>query len=855
MIAKFLRALLGLDFLKLGMGGGGGGSSTSYQTNVPEYAADSFMDLVGRAEALTQAPYQPYTGERAAQFTPLQKQAFQGATTLGPSGAVDAAAGLAGAVGTRALAPGASFTTPGTSGSYMSPYASAALQPQLREADRASDILGQKQNAQAVSAGAFGGSRDALVRSERERNLMLQKGDIMATGLQKAYESGRDQFNTEQNQNMQRLQAGLGAAGALTTAGNSQFGQKKDAITTQQALGTQQQQQVQGILDTNYADFQNQRNYPYQQLGFMGDVLRGTAGTTRTMYESGPSTLQTVAGLGTAAAGASRLFGAAEGGEIPSFADGGPVAPQGIAAAAPQQPQAPAGMPGAPGQVMSPPDSAPQSLIARLRTMDDQQLAQMAQLHRTDPMTFPLVVAENAARQRVRSMTAAAQPPQPTVADQVAQQMGVGAQPMVVDEPAPGGVAGFSKGGETEDEVTFGDKAGAVLKDVTLAVPRGLAGAMNTALIRPARALGSDTPYISFAGAYDFPIDESDPAPEWTEIKRREAAAAARAQQPAPSSRPPFSDARSAAAAPQATPQAAPAALPPAGGGGLAAIRAPGFKPMTAEEYMQSMTKLTGDMEADPEVKALRAIDAEQQQSLRDSRERARGVETEQAAIHQQRGERLEQRQGALDKEGARNEAMAFIQAGLGMLTSSRRGIAGIADGAGKGFAAYEAGIEKIKAAQERLDQAHDALADAKLGSKKEAVAAENALAQQLIQSKKEVTAAVAAATGRKRGEVAKGLELASKDRQTAAEIAARVYAAKIDSNKQVELVKFLMSDPKALETFQNMQERDPGFLGFYKAALEKSFGDPAAALQQAQTAYAESLRAKGGLPPMMPPR
>ena len=374
---KLIRALCGI--LMPGItSGGGGGSSTSYQTNVPEYAADSFMDLVGRAEALTQAPYQNYTGERTAQFTPLQKQSYTGASTLAPSAATTGAAGLAGAVGASALGPQASFTAPGTAKAYMSPYAMTALAPQLREAGRASEILGQKQNAQAVSMGAFGGARDALVRSERERNLMTQQGDIVAKGLQAAFESGRDQFNTEQNQNNQRLNLGLGAAGALTSAGNAEFGQKKDAVTLQNTLGTQQQQQVQGILDSNYADFQNQRNYPYQQLGFMGDVLRGTAGTTRTMYEAGPSTLQTVAGLGTAAAGASRLFGAAEGGEVPAaglgFAAGGMTSP--APTGAPQQvpgmpPQGAAATP--PGQGAAPPlpNMETQSLIARLRTMDD----------------------------------------------------------------------------------------------------------------------------------------------------------------------------------------------------------------------------------------------------------------------------------------------------------------------------------------------------------------------------------------------------------------------------------------------------------------------------------------------------
>ena len=66
-------------FVDSGGGGGGQQTATSYQTNIPEYAQEPYMRLVGGAEAVSRAPYQEYTGERSAQFTPMQQQAFQAA--------------------------------------------------------------------------------------------------------------------------------------------------------------------------------------------------------------------------------------------------------------------------------------------------------------------------------------------------------------------------------------------------------------------------------------------------------------------------------------------------------------------------------------------------------------------------------------------------------------------------------------------------------------------------------------------------------------------------------------------------------------------------------------------------------
>ena len=98
-----------------------------------------------------------------------------------------------------------------------------------------------------------------------------------------------------------------------------------DINKLQQLYGTQQQQREQDVLSQQYQDFINQQNYPYKQLGFYSDVIRGTgqlsSGTTgSTIYQQPPSTTAQLTGLGTAALGltgpGSKLFGSKKGGKI-----------------------------------------------------------------------------------------------------------------------------------------------------------------------------------------------------------------------------------------------------------------------------------------------------------------------------------------------------------------------------------------------------------------------------------------------------------------------------------------------------------------------------------------------------------
>jgi len=283
-------------------------SVTTQQNAISAYAQPYVENLLGKTQALTNEPYQPFSGQRTADFTDLQNQAFQGAGQLGVAPQMGQATGLAGMSGIGGLGVAGQATNQGFQnqiGGYMNPYLQYSLAPQLAEANRAYDITGMNQQSNATRSGAFGGSREAIMAAENERNRNMGLQSIIGQGYNTAFGQAQNQYNQNLNNQLQGYGMAGNAANTLGQLGQTQFGQQQGAINTQNQIGTQQQQQQQSIMNQQYQDFLAQKQNPYNQLSFMQSMLSGLPmqSTVQNVY-SNPSLLSQVAGLGTAAAGA-----------------------------------------------------------------------------------------------------------------------------------------------------------------------------------------------------------------------------------------------------------------------------------------------------------------------------------------------------------------------------------------------------------------------------------------------------------------------------------------------------------------------------------------------------------------------
>jgi hypothetical protein len=343
-------------------GSGGGGSpppqpTSTSQTTIPEYAQPYMERLLGKSEAASAAPYQTYGGERLVGATPEQEAARSGVAGLQQPGQFGTGTGLAtlgglGAVGYGGQAAGVGeqymgmATDPRAQQSFMSPYMQNVVDVQKQEAIRDAQKGQLGQNLAAARQGTYGGARQTLAMTERERNLGQNLAQIQATGSQKAFDAAQQAQQFGSQLGLQGLQAGISGSGqaaqAGATLGQLGIGQQQSDLSrlgAQEQFGSLTQRDQQAGLDLAYQDFLAQQRYPYSQLGFMSDILRGSgnlAGTGGTaLYQAPPSTGSQLLGLASTLGGAylagGGKFGMREGGEVSglgavkSYQDGGEV--------------------------------------------------------------------------------------------------------------------------------------------------------------------------------------------------------------------------------------------------------------------------------------------------------------------------------------------------------------------------------------------------------------------------------------------------------------------------------------------------------------------------------------------------
>jgi hypothetical protein len=314
---------------------------TQNQIGFAPEVAPFAQDVLGQAQALTsydQSPYQKYTGDQVAQFSPLQQQSYDYAQQMTSAPQLQDATSLAGMAGLGGLNAQYTFNpsnfTAANAQSMMNPFTDVMDASARRNAA----IAQQQQQAQAAQRGAFGGSGDYLMRAQGNADLQRQLGQNQYN----AFQNAQQQYNTQNQQNAQQQQFGanlgmqglntaLQGANALGSLGQTQFAQNVGLTGLQNQLGLQQQQQAQNVLNTNYQNFMAEQNDPYKRLGFYSDIVRGAPlmQTGSSVYQPSPTAMQNLTSLGLGAYGLNSLFGTgtnkAAGGAIKGYATGGSV--------------------------------------------------------------------------------------------------------------------------------------------------------------------------------------------------------------------------------------------------------------------------------------------------------------------------------------------------------------------------------------------------------------------------------------------------------------------------------------------------------------------------------------------------
>jgi hypothetical protein len=265
----------------------------------------------------------------------MQQQAFQGVGNMQVAPQIGAGSNLAALSGLGSIGAGGNYmnmaTDPRAIQSFMSPYMQNVVDVQKQEATRDYQKGLGALNSRATAAGAFGGSRQAIERAEAGRNLNSQLANIQAQGSQNAFQAAQQAQQFGSSLGMQGLGQGIQAASTLGQLGQTGYGQQMGILGEQQKVGAVQQAQGQQGLDLAYQDFLKQKNYPYQQLAYMSDMLRGLplSQSAQQVYSAPPNVASQLGGLGMAGLGiygmSGGFKGAKEGGAIQGYKDGGSI--------------------------------------------------------------------------------------------------------------------------------------------------------------------------------------------------------------------------------------------------------------------------------------------------------------------------------------------------------------------------------------------------------------------------------------------------------------------------------------------------------------------------------------------------
>ena len=350
------------------------GKST-VSTEIPEYQQRQQQELFSAAKSLAGTPFVPYTGPRVAGFNPDQLRQFQATRGLFESGMqYDPLSGLQelAQAPTPTIQPVTGFQAPtiqglqgpqaaqigGVSapqfrglldvdmGAYQSPYTQQVIEQSMADIQRQADISRGQAQSRAIGAGAFGGSRSALLESESQRPYIEQMARTAAglreSGFQQAQQAAlsdlaRQQqlgvLGTELQQQRALEQARLGQQAGLTGFEAQQQRAMRQAELAQQAglagqdiqarmammqpelelsarqqragllggvgaeqqarlgqlgqIGLQQQQLQQMGLQVPYEEFQRALAYGPQQFGLLAAGQGVTTPTTTTQQKTG----------------------------------------------------------------------------------------------------------------------------------------------------------------------------------------------------------------------------------------------------------------------------------------------------------------------------------------------------------------------------------------------------------------------------------------------------------------------------------------------------------------------------------------------------------------------------------------
>ena len=251
-----------------------GKSKTSERAVVPQY----LLDLYTRASDIglegADMPFKPYAGQMVAGLTPDQIKAMTTTRSIfDQSMGFDPRSAISGLINRESPNVESASLMDGLS-DYQSRLEDDVINSYLADANRQRDILQSRAQDKAIQAGAFGGSRSAVLESEATRPLDEITSQTISGLRLKSFQNAAQLANMDaqrrQQANLLAPQLGLRQLGLQANLLGGQLADQYRNLGLLSSIGEQQRQIDQANLLAARDEFDRELDFPARRLAILG---------------------------------------------------------------------------------------------------------------------------------------------------------------------------------------------------------------------------------------------------------------------------------------------------------------------------------------------------------------------------------------------------------------------------------------------------------------------------------------------------------------------------------------------------------------------------------------------------------
>ena len=162
---------------------------------------------------------------------------------------------------------------------FYDPFVEDVINSTYADIDRAGAIEGIGARAEAIGAGAYGGSRQGVAESELQRNILDQKAKTGSQLRSAAYTGAQQQaqsaFENQQKRGQTAGQLFQGLGTGIGALGEAQQSLGFQDVNTLFNTGALEQNQLQAEYDVQRAGQLEEAYEPFARFSYMRDILQG----------------------------------------------------------------------------------------------------------------------------------------------------------------------------------------------------------------------------------------------------------------------------------------------------------------------------------------------------------------------------------------------------------------------------------------------------------------------------------------------------------------------------------------------------------------------------------------------------